>query len=182
MLISLGVGSDEKGKINQKAGALGRPDALALVNVMLSRARIRTAVFSSIMPWQINMSTMTPGMFLLASILRMGTVVSAPETSGEAADPMFLSDEWSVDKFIFGKEEFHAIRLPKINDKYAIAVVFRGPNGEIPSNFADLQRAGWQVTAENRPRNKEREEVLRDLIRLKLKSLGLLNNDESTLN
>jgi hypothetical protein len=175
VLISLGVGPDEKGKINQSTGLLGRPDALALVNVMLSRARLRTAVFSSIMPWQINMATMTPGMFLVASILRMGTVVGMPEILVDDVDTMLLSDEWSVDKFFVGKDEIRAIRLPHVTDKYALAVGFWGKNHEPCLALAELERSGWQVTTENRPPTKEREVVLRAIVRRELMSLGHLN-------
>ena len=71
MIVSLGVAPNAEGKISQNTGALSRPDGLAVANVLLSRARLRTVVYSSVLPWEINLAAMTSGMFLIASMLRM---------------------------------------------------------------------------------------------------------------
>ena len=170
MLISLGVGPDAEGKINQTTGALGRADSVALTNVMLSRARMRTAVFSSIMPWQINMSAMTPGMFLVASILRMGTVVATSEMLNETIHPNFLSDEWSVDKFMIGKEEVHAIRTPKIPDRYAMALLYRDNPNATPAHI-ELVNAGWHVRVTQSRYALDENEIFRRLISSEIERL-----------
>ena len=181
MLISLGVARDAEGKLHQSAGALGRADALALTNVMLSRARMRTVVFSSLTPWDINVSSMTPGMFLIASILRMATVASMPETSSTDVHPTFLSDEWSVEKFMLGKDRVYAIRLPTITDKYAMAIVFRNRNDQIPAALAVLENAGWDVALfssildpDSYGFGKQNNVDFRNLIRMKLSGMGLI--------
>ena len=46
MMVSLGVAPNAEGKISQHTGALSRPDGLAVANVLLSRARLRTVVYS----------------------------------------------------------------------------------------------------------------------------------------
>ena len=60
MMVSLGVAPNAEGKISQNTGALSRPDGLAVANVLLSRARLRTVVYSSVLPWEINLAAMTP--------------------------------------------------------------------------------------------------------------------------
>jgi len=78
-------------RIIQATGVMGRPDGLALVNVMLSRARLRTAVNCSIAPWEINLQKMTRGMFLIASILAVGQVVAVVDKSETDIHPNLLA-------------------------------------------------------------------------------------------
>ena len=82
ILISLGIAPDKDGRISQNIGVLSRPDGLALCNVMLSRSRLRTVVYCSIVPADLDLAAMTPASFLVASILRMGAIVGALEAQG----------------------------------------------------------------------------------------------------
>ena len=90
------AGQSSGKRISQATGALSRPDGLALVNVMLSRARLRTAVYSSIAPWEIDVQKMTCGMFLIASILAVGQAVSVVDDSNETINPNLLSPDWTT--------------------------------------------------------------------------------------
>ena len=144
ILISLGVAPDLEGKIRQNVGLMARKDSVALVNVMLSRSRLRTAVYSSIFPWEINQSAMTPGMFLVASILRMGTIVGAPDMASQNIPPGFLSDEWKVDQFEVAGGDFYAIRHPEFLDRYPLAIAFENKQATTPTIQA-LAQMGWKM-------------------------------------
>ena len=149
LLISLGVAPDKNGRISQRIGVLSRNDSLALCNVMMSRSRLITAVYSSIVPADIDLSTMTPSMFLVASILRMGAVVSALEMSADrravidlkTVDPKF---EWNIDSLQMDGETFYAVRTHEDAENYAFAIVSRQPSAMTPL-AQKLESGGWIV-------------------------------------
>lgn len=90
--VSLGVAKrargkeNVEGKINRNTGALSRRDGLTVANVLLSPARLRIVVYSSVLPREINLAAMTPGMFVVTSTLRMATVVAAPVLVGPGSE------------------------------------------------------------------------------------------------
>ena len=149
ILISLGVAPDSDGRINQRVGVLSRSDSLALCNVMLSRSRLRTAVFSSILPIDIDISAMTASMFLIASILRMGAVIGALENPADrqsgidpkTVDPRF---DWAIDRLEMDGEKFYAVRVPNDPERYAFAICSREPFK--PHLLTEkLKASGWAV-------------------------------------
>jgi hypothetical protein len=156
MIVSLGVAPNAQGKISQNLGALSRPDGLAVANVMLSRARLRTVVYSSIAPWEINLASMTAGMFLIASILRMGTVVGSLELIGDNLFSNVTTEKWRAHKLIVDGEEVYGIIYPQFADCYTVAVAFSDKN---PARFTVEERYspavkklvgwGWKVLLEN---------------------------------
>lgn len=156
MIVSLGVAPNAQGKISQNLGALSRPDGLAVANVMLSRARLRTVVYSSIAPREINLASMTAGMFLIASILRIGTVVGSLELIGDNLFSNVTTEKWRAHKLIVDGEEVYGIIHPQFADRYAVALAFSDKN---PMRFTAEERYtpaakklddwGWKVLIEN---------------------------------
>jgi hypothetical protein len=145
MIVSLGVAPNLEGKISQNTGALSRPDGLAVANVLLSRARLRTAVYCSILPWEINLAAMTPGMFLIASILRMATVVAAPErVVDEPIHLNFLSEEWTAHRLEVEGELVIGLVHRDIPDRFALGVTLSHFAKRTPA-FDRLQQSGWRV-------------------------------------
>ena len=142
MIVSLGVAPNAKGKISQNTGALSRPDGLAVANVLLSRARLRTVVYSSVLPWEIDLAAMTSGMFLIASMLRMATVVSAPAVADDQPiHEHFLSDQWTTHQLEVEGESVYGLIHRDFPDRYALAVCFS--NGTpVPRR---LRECGWKV-------------------------------------
>jgi hypothetical protein len=145
MIVSLGVAPNLESKISQHTGALSRPDGLAVANVLLSRARLRTVVYSSVLPWEINLAAMTPGMFLIASMLRMATVVAAPDKGvSEPLPATFVSDEWIAHRLEVEGEPVVALVHRDIPDRYALGVCFL-QNGHHGRAFAMLSQSGWDL-------------------------------------
>jgi hypothetical protein len=145
MMVSLGVAPNAEGKISQNTGALSRPDGLAVANVLLSRARLRTAVYCSILPWEINLAAMTPGMFLIASILRMATVVAAPDrVVDEPIHDNFLSDQWTTHRLEVEGERVYGLVHRAIPDRYAVGVCFLQKSEFTPA-MTRLRVSGWEV-------------------------------------
>ena len=149
MLVSLGVAPNAEGKISQNTGALSRPDGLAVANVLLSRARLRTAVYCSILPWEINLAAMTPGMFLIASILRMASVVAAPErVVGEPIHDNFVFPDWTAHRLEVAGEPIIGFIHRDTPDRYAFGVSFL-TNGEHGRAFSLLLASGWPMAYGN---------------------------------
>jgi nucleoside-triphosphatase THEP1 len=152
MIVSLGVAPNAQGKINQSVGALSRPDGLAVANVMLSRARLRTVVYSSIAPWEINLASMTAGMFLIASILRMGTVVGSLELIGNNIFTDFATEQWRAHLFVVDGQEIYGITHPDIADHYIIGAVLREralglPREKLLTSIDKRMEAyGWNIS------------------------------------
>ena len=145
MIVSLGVAPNLEGKISQNTGALSRPDGLAVANVLLSRARLRTVVYSSVLPWEINLAAMTSGMFLIASILRMATVVAAPErVVDEPIHANFLFEDWTAHRLEVAGEPVIGFIHRDIPDRYALGVSFL-VNGKHGRALSLLFESGWQM-------------------------------------
>jgi len=143
MIVSLGVARNAEGKISQNTGALSRPDGLAVANVLLSRARLRTVVYSSVLPWEINLAAMTSGMFLIASMLRMATVVAAPErVVDEPIHANFLFEDWTAHRLEVAGEPVIGFIHRDIPDRYALGVCFL-TNGEHGKAIYLLNQSGW---------------------------------------
>jgi hypothetical protein len=145
MIVSLGVARNAEGKISQNTGALSRPDGLAVANVLLSRARLRTVVYSSILPWEINLAAMTSGMFLIASILRMATVVAAPErVVDEPIHDNFIFDDWTAHRLEVVGEPVIGFIHRDIPDRYGLGLCFL-TNGEHGRAIYLLDQSGWST-------------------------------------
>ena len=145
MMVSLGVAPNAEGKISQNTGALSRPDGLAVANVLLSRARLRTVVYCSILPWEINLAAMTPGMFLIASILRMATVVAAPDrVVDEPIHDNFIFPDWTAHRLEVAGEPVIGFIHRDIPDRYALGVSFL-KNSERSPAFYLLVQSGWEM-------------------------------------
>jgi hypothetical protein len=145
MIVSLGVAPNLEGKISQHTGALSRPDGLAVANVLLSRARLRTVVYSSVLPWEINLAAMTSGMFLIASILRMATVVAAPErVVDEPIHANFLFEDWTAHRLEVAGEPVIGFIHRDMPDRYALGVSFLVNSKRSPA-FYLLVQSGWEM-------------------------------------
>jgi hypothetical protein len=146
MIVSLGVAPNAQGKISQHVGALSRPDGLAVANVLLSRARLRTVVYSSVLPWEINLAAMTPGMFLIASMLRMATVVGAPaKVIDEPIHDNFISDQWTTHRLEVEGEPVFGLVHRDAPDRYAVGVCF-WEHLQHGQAINLLQASGWKMT------------------------------------
>ena len=181
MIVSLGVAPNLEGKISQHTGALSRPDGLAVANVRLSRARLRTAVYSSVLPWEINLAAMTPGMFLIASILRMATVVTAPDrVVDEPIHENFLFPDWTAHRLEVEGEPVIGLVHRDMPDRYALGVCFL-TNGGFGKAIHLLHQSGWNTEYGNIRGLHDRHPTLRrDIERALAKVLAVASkNSES---
>ena len=91
------------------------------------------------------MLAMTPGMFLIASILRMATVVGAPDrVVDEPIHDNFLSDQWTTHRLEVEGERVYGLVHRAIPDRYAVGVCFLQKSEFTPA-MTRLRVSGWEV-------------------------------------